>query len=74
MTQILSYLTMYSFLDTQQEKPYGIRLWGETIQTFWFATYQERNAVANTLAAIGVQNQEQREAMAVVKHLGLHTH
>ena len=54
MTQISAYNTVYSCLDDQRDAPYGIRLWGETTQTFWFATYQERNAVANTLTAIGI--------------------
>lgn len=54
MNQILAHLTVYSFLGEKSEKPYGIRIWSDTIQTFWFATYQERNAVANTLTALGI--------------------
>ena len=52
LINVNAYLTLYSFLDDQQEKPYGIKVWGETTQTFWFATHEERNAVADTLTAL----------------------
>ena len=61
LISIVAYQTLYSFLDAQQEKPYGIRVWGETDQTFWFATHEERNAVADTLTALA-QNESSRVA------------
>lgn len=50
----MQFQTLYSCLKHQQDQPYGLKVWGETTQTFWFATYQERNAVADTLKALGL--------------------
>ena len=61
LININAYQTLYSFLDDQQEKPYGIRVWGETDQTFWFATHEECNAVADTLTALA-QDESSRVA------------
>ena len=61
LININAYQTLYSFLDDQQEKPYGIKVWGETTQTFWFATHEERNAVADTLTALA-QDESSRVA------------
>ena len=58
---INAYTTLYSLLDANREKPYGIRVWGETTQTFWFATHEERNAVADTLIALA-QNESPQVA------------
>lgn len=57
---INAYTTLYSLLEKHKEKPYGIRVWGEImspvpyigVQTFWYATHEERNAVADTLNAL----------------------
>ena len=54
VTRILAYNTLYSCLDHQKDQPFGLSVCGETTQTFWFATYQERNAVADTLKALGL--------------------
>ena len=58
LININAYQTLYSFLDDQQEKPYGIKVWGETTQTFWFATHEERNAVADTLTALASETDQ----------------
>jgi len=62
---INSYTTLYSLLDANSEKPYGIKVCGETTQTFWFATHEERNAVAETLASLALNSNE--EAIVKIK-------